>query len=138
VNKRFAVEAELRSAISKDELRLYYQPIVNHRQEVIGEALVRWQHPTTGLVAPNDFIPVAEQSGLIIPIGQWVQETACAQLKNGRRIPRRPGGLFRNVSAKQFNSPLFAEQILSILKTSGADPRKLCIEITETALLEAL
>lgn len=140
VNKRFAVEAELRSAISKDELRLYYQPIVNHRQEVIGmEALVRWQHPTTGLVAPNDFIPVAEQSGLIIPIGQWVLETACAQLKKWQANPKTARWtLSVNVSAKQFNSPLFAEQILSILKTSGADPRKLCIEITETALLEAL
>jgi diguanylate cyclase (GGDEF)-like protein/PAS domain S-box-containing protein len=138
VKNRFTVEAELRSAISKNELLLYYQPIVNHLKEMIGmEALLRWQHPTKGLISPDCFIPIAEQSGLIIPIGQWVLESACATLKKWQSdIKTSSWTLAVNVSAKQFNAPDFTDNVLFALKKSGANPCGLCIELTETALLK--
>ena len=82
INARVLLEADLRLALAENQFKLYYQPQVYLNRQVIGaEVLIRWQHPLRGLVSPDDFIPMAEETGLILPIGQWVMEMACAQLK---------------------------------------------------------
>ena len=135
---RSALEAELHQALKRDELRLYYQPQVDAASRVIGvEALLRWQHTERGLVQPNDFIPLAEDTGLILPIGLWVLETACAQLKTWEGDARtRDLQLAVNVSARQFRQPDFVAQIQSVLETSGAIPARLKLELTESMVLE--
>ncbi len=135
---RSALEVELRQALKRDELRLYYQPQVDAAGRVIGvEALLRWQHTERGLVQPNDFIPLAEDTGLILPIGLWVLETACAQLKTWEGDARtRELQVAVNVSARQFRQPDFVAQIQSVLETSGAIPARLKLELTESMVLE--
>lgn len=140
VNRRFQIETELRGAIARQELQLYYQPIVDeHRQTVGMEALLRWLHPTRGIVPPNSFIPIAEQTGLIVPIGYWVFETACAQLAEWQKNPNTAHwSLGVNVSARQFNDADFLETTISLLKHSGVPAERLCIELTETVLLNSI
>jgi len=138
--KRYRIETDLRGAVAQQELRLYYQPTVDASRRVTGmEALVRWAHPTRGLVPPNDFIPIAEQSGLIVPIGHWVLETACAQLARWRADPHTAHWtLSVNVSARQFHDPQFVARTAALLASAGADPTRLYIELTETVLLDSL
>lgn len=133
---RVHLESELRRGIP-DQLVLHYQPQTNAYGSVIGaEALVRWQHPELGLVPPNSFIPIAEDDGLIIPIGQYVLERACRTLASWADDPQLARlGLSINVSAKQIRHPEFAQQVRDAVILTGADPTRLRLELTESALL---
>jgi diguanylate cyclase (GGDEF)-like protein len=135
--KRLSVESELRRALERDELKIFYQPKVRaHNGRGTGaEVLVRWLHPERGLVSPAEFIPVAEETGLIVPLGEWVLRAACAQSKAwldaGMGVPR----ITVNVSGKQFNAPQMAETVVGALRASGLAPRYLGIELTESAVM---
>ncbi|MHB8549280.1 MAG: putative bifunctional diguanylate cyclase/phosphodiesterase, partial [Thermoplasmataceae archaeon] len=135
---RATLEADLHQALPLQQLRLYYQAQVNERQELVGaEVLLRWQHPERGLVLPMDFIPLAEGTGLIVPIGQWVLQEACAQLKTWQADSRtRHLTLSVNVSARQFRQSDFVDQVLDVLGTAGVDSRKLTLELTESLVLD--
>ena len=117
---------------------LYYQPVVNETGQVMGfEALARWQHPQRGMVMPNDFIPLAEQTGLIVPLGQWVLGAACAQLAAwAGQSHTAQLTLAVNVSVRQFRQADFVSEVLSLIERSGADPRLLRLEITESLLVD--
>ena len=134
---RAAVEADLRQALLRDEFVLYYQPVVDEHNQTTGvEALVRWKHPQRGLVLPGEFIQVAERTGLILPLGQWVLEEACRQLVAWSLQPEtRRLTMAVNVSARQFRHPEFSNQILTLLRQSGANPYRLKLELTESLLL---
>jgi len=135
---RAAAEAALRLAIRERRFVLHYQPQVDCDGEWIGaEALVRWAHPERGLVAPGEFIPLAEETGLILPIGHWVLETACQQLKTWSGDRRgRDLNLSVNVSARQFSHPDFVEQVAETLRATGAPAERLVIELTESVVLD--
>ncbi len=135
--QRAALEADLRRGLQEGELVLYYQPVVDGKGRLLGaEALVRWRHPRRGLVSPGEFIPLAEQTGLILPLGQWVLEAACAQLVAwSRSTLTRQFFLSVNVSVRQFRQPDFVEQVLGTLNASGANPERLKLELTESLLL---
>ena len=136
---RITTEHALHRALERRELLLYYQPVVeiNGTGAVGVEALIRWQHPDQGLVAPYRFIPVAEENGLIIPIGAWVLEEACHQLRDwqadGSTGPR--GSVEVNLSARQIDHPEIVETVEQILSTTGLPPENLTLEITESALM---
>jgi diguanylate cyclase (GGDEF)-like protein/PAS domain S-box-containing protein len=138
INSRVALEADLRHGLQRAEFIVHYQPQLDDSDRVAGaEALVRWQHPSRGLVSPLDFIPLAEDTGLILPLGQWVLDTACRQLAVW--AARAETALLRisvNVSSRQFRHPDFVEQVLQVIKHTGADPRKLTLELTESLLVE--
>lgn len=135
---RLSLERDLRRAIEKDELILHYQPQQSlSTGEIIGyEALVRWIHPENGLIPPDRFIPVAEETGLIVPLGEWVLKTACAQNKKwiDSGLPARRVAV--NLSAKQFQSQLLPDQVWSAISDSGLDPHFLELELTEGHLAE--
>ena len=134
---RAALDADLRRCVQRDELLLYYQPVVDGERNITGyEALLRWQHPVRGLVTPGEFIELAEQTGLILPIGQWVLQTACRQLVVWAAQPAtRELTMSVNVSARQFRHPDFVAQVLAVLEASGADAQRLKFELTESMLL---
>lgn len=138
--ERLELENDLRHALERDELRLHYQPLVDLATDrIVGlEALVRWQHPVRGLVAPMSFIPLAEETGLILPIGRWVLETACRQARAWQlEFPAEPPILMSvNLSARQFAQPDLFDQVVEILGTTGLDPACLEIEITESVLMD--
>ena len=138
INARIAMEDALRCGLSKQEFRLYYQPQVDQTGRVTGaEALIRWLRPETGMVSPMDFIPIAEETGLILPIGQWVLETACMQLKAWQDQPGcKHLQLSVNVSARQFHQSDFVEQVQRALQISGVDSTCLKLELTESVVLE--
>jgi diguanylate cyclase (GGDEF)-like protein/PAS domain S-box-containing protein len=138
LDHRSTLEAELRRALKKRQLRLFYQPQVDANGRVIGvEALLRWQHALRGLVPPNDFIPLAEETGLILPIGLWVLETACAQLKAWADDERtRDLRIAVNVSARQFRQADCVALLEQILAASGANPARLKLALTESLVLE--
>ncbi|MEA3040449.1 MAG: hypothetical protein QOE79_2962, partial [Sphingomonadales bacterium] len=133
-------ESELRRALEGGELHNVYQPIVSPRSgEIVGfEALVRWHHPERGVVAPIDFIPVAEQSGLIVPLGNAVLERACAEAArwNAERGEREPLRMAVNFSPRQLSHPRAVETVVETLERTGLAPDLLCVEITESALVE--
>jgi len=135
---RVALEGELRKAIENREFELHYQIQVNGLYRPLGaEALIRWNHPLRGLVSPAHFIPIAEDTGLILPIGQWVLETACAQLSAWQHDAlTRELVLAVNVSAKQFRQAEFVQQVQAALRRHAVDPMLLKLELTETMLLE--
>ena len=137
VLKRITREKNLRVAVRDKEFFLHYQPqIVGDGQLTGAEALVRWLHPTLGMVSPAEFIPLAEETGLIVPLGLWVLETACAQLALWAQQPgRKHLTMAVNVSAHQFRQPDFVEQVLRVLKHSGALPHHLKLELTESLLV---
>jgi len=138
LNARNAVEHDLRSALEQQQFELYYQPQIDSHQRIIGaEVLLRWNHPTKGLLAPVSYIDVCEESGLILPIGQWVLESACRQLKTWQKHPQfRDMPLSINVSAKQFHQLNFVAQIKRTLLESGAKPSQIKLELTESSMLE--
>ncbi|WP_336899211.1 EAL domain-containing protein [Rhodoferax sp.] len=131
------LEADLRLALMHQQFVLYYQIQVNADQKAIGaEALVRWNHPENGLISPAIFIPLAEATGLIVPLGQWVLETACAQLKAWEaNAHTRDLVLAVNVSARQFSAEGFVTLVESLLLSNGITPSRLKLEITESMLL---
>lgn len=137
VNERMELLRDLRLALHRQELRLFYQPIVDAAGSVVGvEALVRWQHPERGLVSPAVFIPLSEQSGLIVDIGRWVLETACRQLCLWADDPQRAEWTVSvNISARQLHEPGFIETVRAALQQTGARAERLKLELTENMLL---
>ncbi|MES3021468.1 MAG: EAL domain-containing protein [Pseudomonadota bacterium] len=136
--ERLGLEHDLSMAIASDQFLLHYQAQVDAGGRATGaEVLLRWQHPVRGLVPPARFIALAEENGLIYPIGHWVLETACAQLAAWSRDPQLGAlTLAVNVSACQFKQPDFVAQVLAVLARTGADPRRLKLELTEGLLLD--
>ncbi len=135
--ERATLEADMRQGLVDKDFVLFYQPVVNEAERMTGvEALLRWKHPQRGMVSPAEFIPVAEQTGLILPLGQWVLEQACAQLVAWAAQPlSRQLTIAVNVSARQFRQPEFSAQLKQLLSVSGADPHRLKLELTESLLL---
>lgn len=138
INARAQLEHDLRLALAEKQFELYYQLQISHNSKILGaEALIRWHHPRFGMVSPTDFIPLTEESGLILAIGQWVLETACAQIKiweaseHARHIQ-----LSVNVSARQFRQIDFVEQVSQVLRINAIDPKKLKLELTESMILD--
>lgn len=138
IDSRMVMEAALRHALDKDEFRLYYQPQTDQDGGLIGaEALIRWLPANQGMISPADFIPLAEETGLILSIGKWVLDTACAQLKAWERDPRTQSlPMSVNVSARQFHQPDFVDTVQHSLVASGINPARLKLELTESVVLE--
>jgi predicted signal transduction protein with EAL and GGDEF domain/FixJ family two-component response regulator len=132
------LEVGLRKALQNDELYLLYQPQLDVRSsEIVGvEALVRWRHAERGVVSPTEFIPLAEETGLIVPIGEWVLRTACSQARAWQKLTRRPVRMAVNLSAKQFKDENLSQIVLSALHDTGLDPRLLELELTEGTLMD--
>ena len=132
------LEAGMRRALPKNEFRLYYQVQVGSNQRPVGaEALIRWEHPEQGLISPEEFIPVAEDTGLILPLGHWVLQAACAQLKKWESNPlTRELTLAVNVSARQFRQPGFVKQVSELMEHPLINPSRLKLELTESTVLE--
>jgi diguanylate cyclase (GGDEF)-like protein/PAS domain S-box-containing protein len=137
---RLDLEIELREAIERCELELHYQPVVSVVSGAVTgvEALVRWRHPTRGLVPPGDFIPLAEESGLVLPLGAWVLEEACRQTKAWTDGHRGVEDLVVsvNLSPRQFRQPDLAEQVAAVLARTGLEARRLCVEVTEGVMVD--
>ncbi len=133
VNARVALERDLRAAIRDNQFSLFYQPQLDRGLLTGAEALIRWNHPTRGLVTPLEFVPLAEETGLIFPMGSWVLETACMQIaawasrKEGEHL-----SVAVNVSAREFRQPKFVDHVLTALDRTGANPKNLKIELSET------
>ena len=140
VNHRINLLRDLHAGLEAGQLRLFYQPIVDASREVLGvEALLRWEHPQHGMIPSGVFIPLAEQSPLIVPIGQWVLDTACAQLAAWASDPARTDWTIAvNISARQLRMPEFVADVESTLARSGARAGRLRLEITESLLHEDL
>jgi len=136
--EKFALEALLRHALAQGEFQVYYQPQVNIATgQVIGaEALVRWQNPDRGIISPGEFIPLAEETGLIIQIGEWVLLSACAQAASWLAAGFSPFRISVNLSARQLSDPELKARIVQILETTGLEPANLELEMTESALVE--
>jgi diguanylate cyclase (GGDEF)-like protein/PAS domain S-box-containing protein len=138
LDERSALEADLRMAVEGQQLQIYYQPQIDRNGSLVGaEALLRWVSPQRGLVSPADFIPMAEETGLIIPIGRWVLDTALTRLKAWSASPAtRSLRLAVNVSPHQFRQLEFVAQVREAAARSGADPSRLKIELTESMVLD--
>ena len=137
VQRRSELARDLREALDRDELSLYSQPVVNGLGTVLGhEALLRWRHPQRGMVSPAEFIPVAEQTGLILSIGDWVLHQACKCLAEWARDPvMADWTLAVNLSARQLRQPDFVQQVHHALQSTGARSTHLKLELTESLLL---
>jgi EAL domain-containing protein (putative c-di-GMP-specific phosphodiesterase class I) len=136
--QRISLEEELRRAVANEEFVLHYQPVIElATNNITGlEALVRWQHPQRGLVPPAEFIPIAEETGLILPIGRWVLRQACRQVaawQADRAVPLTVR-ISVNISVKQLEDPAFVTDVGQALRDSGLSPKSLILEITETVL----
>ncbi|MCX7174101.1 MAG: EAL domain-containing protein, partial [Proteobacteria bacterium] len=138
VTRRAALEADLRVAILQDQFLLYYQAQVVDAGRLTGaEALLRWRHPERGIVSPAEFIPLAEDTGLILPLGHWVLQTACNQLAEWAGLPEMAHlTIAVNVSPRQFRLPTFVDEVVAILEHHGANPQRLKLELTESLLVE--
>jgi len=139
-SERIQMENSLRQALERDELVLYYQPQVNidNRQVLCAEALVRWRHPVQGMLDPKHFMPLAEETGFITAIDEWVLRTACKQFKEWKETGLQNMCVTVNLSAKQFQKADLVEQILLILKETGLEPHRLHLEITESTAMMKL
>lgn len=136
---RLSLESGLRRALERNELVVHYQPkarLGRTGQMVGAEALVRWQHPQRGMVSPSAFIPLAEETGLILPIGQWVLRTACAQAQAWNQTSRVPVSVAVNLSGLQLKQPTIVQCVAGVLQATGLDPALLELEITESVLME--
>ena len=137
VNARAAIEKSLRRALRDGEFLLYYQPQVDHGALVGAEALIRWKHPKRGMLMPGEFIALAEETGLILPLGNWVLETACTQIAVwAHRQETAHLVVAVNISARQFRQHDFVDQVLAALERTGANPRNLRLELTESMLVD--
>jgi diguanylate cyclase (GGDEF)-like protein len=137
VNARVAMEEDLRVAIKAGQLLLYYQPQVDRGVLAGAEALIRWQHPRRGLLQPGAFIPLAEESGLILALGDWVLGAACRQIAAwANREETAHLTVSANISARQFRQPDFVERVLTALDQTGANPENLKLELTESMLVD--
>ncbi len=134
---RAALDADLRLGLQREELLLHYQPVVNGGSQIVGyEALLRWRHPTRGMVLPGEFIPMAEQTGLILAMGEWVLRAACRQLVTWAQQPATARlSLAVNVSARQFRQSDFVATVQAVLDETGVDPQYLKLELTESVLI---
>ncbi len=133
VNARTALEKDLRQAIRENQFALYYQPQLDRGLLTGAEALIRWKHPVRGIVSPQDFVPLAQETGLIFPLGSWVLETACTQIAAWAN--RRGGAhltIAVNISAREFRQPKFVDHVLTALDRTGANPQSLTIELSES------
>ena len=132
------LEVGLRKALKNDELYLLYQPQIDVRSsEIVGvEALIRWRHPERGIISPTEFIPLAEETGLIVPIGEWVLRTACIQAMQWQKATQRSLRIAVNLSAKQFKDENLTQIVLSALHDTGLEPRYLELELTEGTLMD--
>jgi EAL domain-containing protein (putative c-di-GMP-specific phosphodiesterase class I) len=137
--QRLQLEIELRRALDNGELRVYYQPEVEIESgRLVGmEALVRWQHPQRGLISPSEFMPIAEETGLVVPIGKWVMHEACRQVKEWQDTYRRDIALVVsvNLSGQHLQQATLIEEVSEMLHQTGIDPAHLIIEITETVAM---
>jgi len=137
---RLQLEADMRNAIEHGEFRMHYQPIMNLNDNTIAgfEALIRWEHPKRGLLYPMDFIPLAEETGMIIPIGEWIILESCKQLKKWQEIYRADPSLkmSMNVSGKQFSQPAFIDKIKNAVDEAQIDASSLSLEITESIIMD--
>ena len=137
--KRLKLETDLRIAIDSEQFQLYYQPIINLAdKKIIGfEALVRWLHPDKGLISPLDFIPIAEETGLIIPLSHWIVTEACRQMYDWQKnyALNKSLTISVNLSRKQFSEPQLAQDVAQILQQTKISPQNLKLEVTETALM---
>ena len=136
--ERQSVEQDMRHALKRHDFTLHYQPIINLESGAINgvEALIRWEHPTRGFIPPLQFIPVAEDSGLIMPIGAWVLREACSQAKAWKDASLPTITMAINVSAMQFQNEGFIEGLFAILDETGLDPKSLELEVTESVLMK--
>ena len=137
VNARAALEGDLRQAIRNYEFELYYQPQIDRNRLIGAEGLIRWRHPRCGILAPGEFIALAEETGLILPIGKWVLEAACGQIAawESRRQTAHLS-IAVNISARQFRQPDFVDQVMTALEQTGANAKRLKLELTESMLLD--
>lgn len=138
LSRRAMLEASLRNALRRQQFKLFYQPQVMDTGKLLGfESLLRWQHPELGLLAPADFIQLAEESGLIVPIGMWAIEAACLQLVAWASEPARAElSLSVNVSVRQFRHEHFVDQVLDVVRRTGVKPQRLRLELTESLLVD--
>ena len=137
ISERAVIEADLRQAIESDQLMLWYQPQVRRGELTGAEALVRWRHPSRGLLSPATFVPLAEETGLILPLGDWVLDAACRQAAAWARRHEMPRiGVAVNISARQFRQPDFTAKVLDTIGRTGVDPASIELEITESTLVE--
>jgi diguanylate cyclase len=136
--QRLAFEGALRRALQRDEFVIHYQPQVDlGTGRIVGvEALMRWQHPDLGLVAPDEFVPVLEETGMVIPVGEWVLRRACEQAKRWADEGLPPARMAVNLSARQFKQPNLTDTVSRVLRTTGLDPSQLELELTEGVLME--
>jgi len=137
-SQRLALKIDLPEALRLGQFRLDYQPIQTvSEHDIVGfEALIRWHHPTRGIVSPGEFIPAAEQSGLIVEIGRWVLEQACRQAVAWNAGSARPLSMSVNVSAVQLHNPGFPDLLRNVLETTGLPPALLTVELTESVLVD--
>jgi EAL domain-containing protein (putative c-di-GMP-specific phosphodiesterase class I) len=138
--ERLQLEQDLRRALLGDELEIHYQPLVSlcSDETVAVEALIRWRHPERGVVAPSEFVPVAEDSGLIVPLGAAVLERACRDIARWNAGAARPLTVGVNLSARQLSRDELADEVADVLARTGLAPEQLCLELTESTLLEDL
>lgn len=133
---RMKMESSLRKALDRDEMMLYYQPLVNESNRIVGmEALLRWNHPEMGLILPNDFIRITEETGIIVPLGRWVLQTACTQLKHWHDLGHSDLFVAVNISSRQLQEADFVKTVLGILDQSGLSPEWLKLEVTESSVI---
>jgi predicted signal transduction protein with EAL and GGDEF domain len=134
---RMKMESSLRKALARNELLLYYQPLVNQANRIVGtEALLRWHHPELGLILPADFIRICEETGIIVSVGRWVLQTACQQTKRWHDMGFSDLFVAVNLSARQLQEPDFEEMVMDIIEKCGLPSRFLKLEVTESCVMQ--